>query len=649
MVKQIDKRSIYNRTTNYLLTNLIKSENYSRPDILGRVSNDNFRNLYLYVSLWNSKTGVYDIFTGSNNSNDMKKENGIKDKLSKINLALPGGTMSCHAFYNIIENFIRNSAKYSWTDSRSKEDLKFTIALKIDKIAQIVECIIFDNKHDALRQRDTKHKKTLLGDIKNRLIHLRILDENNMVDKENKGLKEMLFSAVWLKANEYEGTFAEIITSIENANSRRKLSLISKYGFDFIGVNDHGYISNNSNEANLGIRIYLPLFTHVESVRGKTIKDFIKLHTDVVEIDNLDEKLPKLDRTFPQIFPRVFCENCSNVITQRNDNLIVEQTDSIEDKQNVFKLKESIISNLGNIDGYLLYFASIKEPGKVRRADTSHRIIFDTHFSTQASKGRIKEYFGKYPYVDTISGNNFTKTLQGLFYSGLNNSKKKYNTFNDLFLTLKIKESALTRITIIDERLFNNIRWGENIVEKLNDSTIQDDTILDLRMTAAELTMKNIRVLNFLEKPKIRKNICYEKVSGLPFLCGNTFLPLGPCAESANACHFLSIHLGLIEKLLKSKKLENYIGIRGNNSLEPDRIKRLMELLEKEFGEGLTNGVHICIHSGRGNFSKELEGPLKKYPFLSLAALENAFNNSKYLLSQLFYNTIFIGKGEVNH
>ena len=616
---------------------------------MGHTYNDTFRKLHLFVRLWNNETNSFDLFTGSNNPDEMIKEKDIKEKLSKINLALPGGTMSCHAFYNIVENFIRNSAKYSWTDCRPEEDLIFTLTLKIDNQTKMAECTIFDNKHDALKQRDIRHKRTLLEDINSRLRHLRVLDENNMVDKENKGLKEMLFSSVWLRANESEMSFADIITKIENSNPRQKLKLITQNGFDLIGVNDKGFISNNSFDANLGLRFSLPLFTQVESLRGKSIKDLIKLHTDVIEVNDSNEIQKNIGRTNSMIFPRIYCENTSDETTLQKDTEKVEQIDSPIEGLNAYKLKKAIMSNLGDIDEYVLSFGTIKEPGAISNPDTYHQIIFDNHFSTKASKDRIKEYFGRYAYVDTISGNNFTKTLEGLFHAGLNKRKRKYKSFNDLFLALKIKESALTRITIIDERLFNNIRWKEDIVGKLNDEKVSGDTVIDLRLTSTELTLKNVRILNFLENPKIKQNVCYDKVKELPFFCGNQFLQIGPCTDNPNTTHFLSIHLGLIEKMLKSKKLEKYIGPRGDNSLAPNRIKDLMRLLEIHFGYGLTNGVHICIHSGRGNFSKELEGPLKKYPFLSLAALESAFNNSKYLLTQLFYNTIFIGKGEINH
>lgn len=647
VIAAIDKKSIYNRTTNYLLTNLIRSENYSRPDILGRPSAESFRDLFLFVRLWDGKK--YELFTGANSPQEMAKEEELKDKLSKINLALPGGTMSCHAFYNILENFIRNSAKYSWTDYRPKE-LRITISLKVDEDKQLVECTFFDNKHDALRYRDSSHGRTLLDDITYRLSHSRILTDSQMIDKENKGLKEMLFSAVWLKANESDKTFAEIISSMEESTPKHKLALIKQSAFEFVSVNDDGYDSSDYNSANLGIRFILPLFTHVESLQGKKINDLIKLHTDVVEVADPKMVIPELGRSYQKVFPRVFSGEVTPIGNNPDITSRVELSNAEAEYESVVKLHHAIDLNLGSIDQYTLRFESMREPGSNRKPPVDHMIFFDTHFSTQATKSRIQEYYKKYAYVDTISGNNFTKTLQGLFASGLGYKGKKFKSYNDYYLDLKIKESGLTRITIIDERLFNSVRWGENVSEKLSDDSIPNDFVMDIRSTAAELSMKNIRVLNFLEgKKATRINKCFESVDGLPFFYGNSFFELGPCKDSPNATHFLSIHLGLIEKLLKSKKLEKYIGKRGTNPLAESRIIDLMKLLESTFGQGITGGVHICVHSGRGNFSKELEGPLRKYPFLSLAALENSFNNSKFLLSQLFYNTIFIGKGEVNH
>lgn len=675
-ISSLDKRSVYNRTTNFLLTNLIRSENYSRPSIIGSSPfvEKGVKPLYLFVRIWDGSD--YQLFTGSTNPNvyilesetesaAKERERLTKEMLSRINLALPGGTMSCHAFYNVLENFIRNSAKYSWTDDK-KSELTFTLSLKVDEQHQRVECVIYDDKHDALVTRNKiGGKATLLRDIQQRLAHMKILAEDNTIDKENKGLKEMVFSAVWLKANESEFSFADIITMIESANPRKKIHLIRKYAFDVLAVDDKGNPSKEP-QANLAIKVNLPIFSRVESLHGKKVQDLIKLHTDVVEIPkNSGESLFK-DRRYDQVFPRVF-QNNRPTQSEINDGIKLIQNRAPErDGVEAFMLKEAINRNFGDIDQYSLRMAAIDEPGTDFFISPESQIVFDTHFSTKISKkALLRDYFGvdderyilrerrgKYAYVDTISGNNFTKTLQGLFTAGLSKDLSMFKSYDDKYLSLKIKESALTRITIIDERLFNSIKWNYNLGDN-------DDAILDIRSTEYELMLKNIRVLNITNiAAKSRKKntrLNGHKVEELPFFTGSQFLANGPYAEQSNASNFLSIHLGLIEKLLKSKELESeeYCGARGNNPFDENRIVRLMGLLTKTFGILSPNNsavkLHICIHSGRGNFSKELEGPLREYPFISLAALENTFNNSKYLLSQLFYNTIFLGKGEINH
>ena len=147
-----------------------------------------------------------------------------------------------------------------------------------------------------------------------------------------------------------------------------------------------------------------------------------------------------------------------------------------------------------------------------------------------------------------------------------------------------------------------------------------------------ELALKNIRVLNANIEKEINDA---EKLEDL--FDGNNF------RDNSNSTHFLSIHLGLIEKIVKSDWGEKKY---GQDSKLEDNVTRFMEDLTRIFGNG--KRVFISVHSGRGNFSKELEGPLASYPFISLSAIENAFNNSKYLLTQLFYNTIYIGKGKIN-
>ena len=116
--------------------------------------------------------------------------------------------------------------------------------------------------------------------------------------------------------------------------------------------------------------------------------------------------------------------------------------------------------------------------------------------------------------------------------------------------------------------------------------------------------------------------------------------------DGSNYTLFLSIHLGLIEKMLEGS---NWLSEEYERECKiPDKAQLFMNHLKKRFGEE-GKDTFISIHSGRGNLSYELEHSLKDYPFISLSAIDSALSNSKYLLAQLFYNTIFIGKGEYNN
>ena len=226
-------------------------------------------------------------------------------------------------------------------------------------------------------------------------------------------------------------------------------------------------------------------------------------------------------------------------------------------------------------------------------------------------------------------------TINDLIAKGLSDDGT-YLDADSEFFALKVKESALTRVTIIDERLYNSMQGRE-----------------------IEYAVKNLRVLNYTEDNVSGENYdkCKTNLDKLGSDIFDLILKGNEFSDRKSGTHFLSIHLGLVEKMLKNCTLLNdliddYLAKNGiektsDDKLAPERVTAFMKMLEQKFG--LQGGdTFVSIHSGRGNFSKELEGPLARYPFVSLSALENAFNNSKYLLAQIFYNTVYIGKGMAN-
>ena len=129
------------RITNFLLKNLILSENFTRPEVTDDTELTNKSNqLFLHVKLLEGDK-KYSHFTGTWHTKKIKwvlekkikptmaTEEDVKNLLSSLNIALPGGSMSCHALFNVIENFIRNSAKYLQNDNKKDEGLICTIAI----------------------------------------------------------------------------------------------------------------------------------------------------------------------------------------------------------------------------------------------------------------------------------------------------------------------------------------------------------------------------------------------------------------------------------------------------------------------------------------------------------------------------------------
>lgn len=667
------------RTLNYLLSNLIRSEGFSRPGIIDEKSNGLD---LLKLQIKYSEDGAhYKCFTGTNFELDpwedpeefkdiptVESESELKKVLSGIYIALPGGNMSCHAFFNVVENFIRNSAKYLREDfhkiaGESEQVLTTNIALKFkDEKHDYIDIIIYDDKENGtfykliertknfdkkiknankeneiglfingelnienireigdsiienINKSSIKEKKELLREARvisqawkkdclfeqmcKRLSSIKILDDNNALNKESKGLKEMIFSSAWMRSYKFKQrqTFTDIIFKIQQENDpNEKLKLIQEYCFSPVLVLDNDDTisilqadsdikSVYTKPASFGISITLPIFKKTKELEivedeATMIQQCLKTYSDII-IPHFNGNI-ECPINLKEVFPRLYSNN------------------NKEGKSDSQIFREILQKRFPNFDDYWLSFGGNQEASGIH--DDAHHIKFDHHMNLHVDL----ETQRKYAYSDSVSGGNFTKTMNELFDNGLNEDGT-YNSPEAEYLALRIKESALTRITIIDERL--------------------SDTMQQNR-TQLELSLKNIRLLNYQDTDSI--------TSFIELFKGNSF------NDGKDNTHFLSIHLGLVEKIIQSSGFSNYVGDISTD----DKAIRFMSLLRENFGG---NDVFISVHSGRGNFSAELEGPLANCPFITMSSLENAFNNSKYLLAQLLYNTAYIGKGKIN-
>jgi hypothetical protein len=192
--------------------------------------------------------GIKELWNNNQNSieerkkqlNDQRVLLYSTDKDSKINIekdipiAIPGGIIGYHAFYVIIENIIRNSAKHGYAKNKeNKEELEivieFTDDLKephnywrfriYDNVSKI-ENRINQNKRFRIFDVNEKEKtpeKDLVAFMNECLRHS-LIKETGEIDKRHWGIAEMKIASGYLQMRDIQETGAEgdKITGSEN-------------------------------------------------------------------------------------------------------------------------------------------------------------------------------------------------------------------------------------------------------------------------------------------------------------------------------------------------------------------------------------------------------------------------------------------------
>lgn len=134
-----------------------------------------------------------EIIPGSN-SNDKS------GKLEDFQLAIPGGVVGCHAFYTILENFIRNAAKHDWRKRKADniKNLEITIEFENSPDKDHIFFAVYYNI--PLEQ---EREKKVVEDTLNASFKNSFIDDKGELIRENWGLGEMRVSAGYLLKKDY--------------------------------------------------------------------------------------------------------------------------------------------------------------------------------------------------------------------------------------------------------------------------------------------------------------------------------------------------------------------------------------------------------------------------------------------------------------
>ena len=606
---------------NFLLQYLLYSEHLTRKYNFDKENFSDFPVVELKV-----KYGDRD-YTGK--SDKKNSEQSLKNELSKLRLAVPGGVMGRHALFTLVENILRNAAKHS----KHTEDLVLTIKI----VEEDNKCILYfyDN---------CKSAKSAKEVIQEKFKEIMIIGDDAKLNKYDKGLKEMLFCAIWLKNEDLSQTLFDIQN--KKAKAERYIRVIK--------VDDEGNeIEDEKKDGNLCYTIELDKWKTKENLSDKkkgdiislSKEEFLKIHADFITADNdcyLSITDGRLDvkKKLSEIFPRFMID--SEIDDKKKDllekyNIVIEFPDQSLYNQEI----PNVFDRNGKDESW--------------KKSKNNILFFDHLMDAKKQDDWNSDELKNAVYTDSISGENFTSTLI------------QPDLLKDDDFRYKVIESAITRIAIVDERIWGFYHALHQTAIKKTADWLDFKTIFEgnydysnlIRKIYFRLLSKNIswnqlsfpdNFDDFSEKEKkdhlkteVFQNLTTARESKQIALLKkrNIFVYTvndnGKIVDIENneveevACDFVSIHLGLLDK----DKGQDSLFRKDNGSLIlNDKFK------EKPF---------VSIHSGRGNFSPNLEKELRDYPFITLSTLESALNNSKFLLSEFFNNINYYGKGNLNN
>ena len=653
------ERHVESAVKNILLDYIVKSEGYTRD------------NIAICFKGFNGRKGQ---------SVDL-------DELRDINIDIPGGIMGRQAFFSIFENILRNTAKHG---SKNK---------KIQLIIDIEKEGINNSSPDVWKVRIVDdNNKNVSGDVLGQInegLKEPYIDVGGGVVPTNKGLKEMRISAAWLRGYN--------VANIDEENICPKIfqvKLVEKE--DDQWKDFEGEIAEcNDPKLKLAYEFYMPVVQNCVLVTNETCSNIfgddisdglylqVKTAQQYKEYENKNFKFVFIDigleseekQTLREISVtrtiEVELEHIKESINRESDLYCDYYKEWIKEKYCDFKPllnenpyiliidkhKDSIEKT---IDDEQVRCFSDESTAKKCQDLAAGLIVFRGHNDTPVEFNKfIKfELFNRSLFVEGISGNNSTDRL-------IRNEPKGTKW------RLRMTEAALTKIIVIDERIFEKlegvmdestsvdfevgdlIEWAKagelksKLSQKMDLSAgvLVDISELDnkgaqpsdaFRNLYADLCVlsgnnsndksastdncqkiiyekKNINVLNFQLKDD---NFLIYDLSGkkVECLCKINNL-IGTHGEGGFKADFVLIHQTILDKIYK------WIG--GENVDDKDKEKifgSLTRLFEARF--------KYIIHSGRG----KPDFLPSKTCFNQYSSVEAAFFDCKYSLCELLYS-----------
>lgn len=469
-------------------------------------------------------------------------DNSLKENDEAVYVSIPSGIIGKHAIYSILENFIRNAAKhYKGTGPTTKNS--YFIKIKVSKPETTEK---WKDDYVAVEIIDVRENSCNCDIVKNlnNFIKGSFVKEDGSLESGGWGIKEMLISANFLRKNTPEYLYDVILGNI--TCNPPLLEIICK-------SNDKNEACDNKNcckecktDNNLAIRFYLKKPKHLAIMVDSVTKESID--KKVFEINKIEEDDFK-GRPIPhnillvdkskydtykdnpiapcRVMPYDAADKGEN--TKIDDNCYLQLYDKfIKDEiwENNTSDLPKIINNLGENYEFEERNATGLCIQKLNSQSAQENICFVSHPEDPQSQAAAAKYFSDSYYFQPMSGGFSTKAK--LFKNHQLNESIRRNFY------LELRESALTKVVIVDERISE---WADK-KSKYQFGQVEYKThrevLAKMKVYAAKIEKENLSTL----EDKLNKEVL-----------GCSVLNSEDGAEGENLAHFFVIHQGILDKL----------------------------------------------------------------------------------------------------
>lgn len=551
-----------------------------------------------------------------------KFKDSALNKESDFPVAIPNDVLGCHAFYNIIENIIRNTAKHA---------TNVTIPIKIFTINfREINKEEIDGNTDLMHESQSLYCVEIFDNItigniepliksQNKKINDKILNEENKLRGESLGMIEMDASAAYLRQLEIVEVDSDDYDLDEDDkiyNSKGKLNILKAFNKEghlayrffvkkpqeVLIVSDNIVDNNELIKNGVWVTDSEHFKQHLKQNRSYN-HNFLVLEEGKAELRNLvGEKEAALTK-------RIYYKTAAEI------NELLKKT-SEEITLTLWKCRvEELYDTYDNLDKKINSKSEIKGLPKINGKQSE----FSNHLydiaDAENPKDEWKKHCENHFYYEGLSSKaqsllpNYNKITSGITNDKLKvptyiSSIKNFRLYSPV-ISIQIAESILSRIIVFDER----------IQDKLNDMLYKIPYSKHFRMSGIIVPSKSTINLkaDAIEIERLESFISRS-------------MKWNPYGERMHPkMDFLLIHYSLLERAYENVK-DKSESIELNKK---DWVNRKLDEMSKK--------LNIVVTSGRGN----IQGLPNKVRFVNLSVITTALVDikSKYLILNILHSS----------